>query len=617
MTRTILAVSAALGVMPLLYSQAPSAQAPPEFIQRCAPCHGADARGGEHGPNLGVARAREEREIRSIIRNGIPGSGMPAFKLAPEDETRIVEFIRGLRPFKTKDEPIGKIHLNDGRELRGALVAQSNYDADLVDAGGRAHSLRREGGEWVETAAGADWPTYHGQVGGNRHSALRQITTDNVARLAPKWIFTVPGARRLEVTPIVVDGVMYVTNANEAFALDGRTGAELWHYRRARSTGLVGDARGGINRGVAVLGDRVFMVTDNAHLIALNRASGVLEWDVEMADSRQDYGATSAPLAIGDLVISGISGGDEGARGFVAAYKASNGERVWRFWSMPAPGEPLSETWGGRAIEHGCATTWFTGTYDPKLNLIFWPTGNPCPDYNGDERKGDNLYSDSALALDPLTGKLRWHYQFTPHDVHDWDAIGTLMVVDAEFQGRRRDLLLEANRNGFFYVLDRNNGQVLLAKPFVKALTWASGIDAQGAAAITARRGADARWNEGLSRGRRRRELDVHGLQPGDRAVLCHGAREVHHLHEIRCLVGAWKIVLRGRHARRPGRAGAESAARDRYSDGQDCMGIPAGWSGDKLGRRALHGRRGDLFLRRQRRVRGRGQQDRQAAVAF
>jgi alcohol dehydrogenase (cytochrome c) len=222
------------------------------------------------------------------------------------------------------------------------------------------------------------------------------------------------------------------------------------------------------------------MVTDHAHLIALSRINGQLLWDSEMADYRQHYGATSAPLVVNDLVISGTSGGDEGARGFIDAYKASTGERAWRFWTMPAPGEPLSETWVGKAIEHGCVDAWLTGTYDPSTNLIYWPTGNPCPDYNGDERKGDNLYANSVVAVDAQTGRLRWYFQFTPHDLHDWDATETPMLVDVEFRGRPRRLLVQANRNGFFYVLDRTTGEFLLGEPFVHKLTWASGLDAKG-----------------------------------------------------------------------------------------------------------------------------------------
>jgi alcohol dehydrogenase (cytochrome c) len=325
------------------------------------------------------------------------------------------------------------------------------------------------------------WPTYDGNQSGNRFSPLDQINTTNVQHLAPKWMFTIAGApRALEATPIVVDGVMYVTSVNEAYGLAAGSGREIWHYSRPRTQGLAGDAASGINRGVAVLGDRVFMVTDDAHLIALHRATGKLLWDVEMGDSRQNYGATGAPLVVNDLVISGVSGGDEGIRGFVDAYRASTGARVWRFWTVPAPGEPGSETWIGRAIEHGCAATWLTGTYDPGARLLYWPTGNPCPDYNGDERKGDNLYSASVVALDPDTGKLRWHYQFTPHDLHDWDANETPVLVDTLFGGQPRKLMLQGNRNGFFYVLDRLTGKVLLAEPFVKNVTWASAIGPDG-----------------------------------------------------------------------------------------------------------------------------------------
>ncbi|HYM12391.1 MAG TPA: PQQ-dependent dehydrogenase, methanol/ethanol family, partial [Bryobacterales bacterium] len=423
------------------------------------------------------------------------------------------------------------VRLRDGRTLRGLAKNESNYDLQLQDLSGALHLLSKDqiaeevhepkslmppveaspdevrdlvaylsrlGGNSAaaplrasEPAAGlsfsdivkpqpGDWPTYHGHLSGNRYSPLNEINTGNVARLAPRWIFTIPNARRLEVTPVVVDGVMYVTTANEAFALDARRGRQIWHYARPLTKGVIGDAAGAINRGVAVLGDRLFMVTDNAHLLALNRFSGELLWDVEMADYRQHYGATSAPLVVKDLVLSGTSGGDEGARGFVDAYKVSTGEHAWRFWTMPAPGEPLAETWGGRAIEHGCTAAWLTGTYDPETNLIYWPTGNPCPDYNGDERKGDNLYSSSVLAIEPETGKLRWYYQFTPHDLHDWDATETPMLIDAEFHGRPRKLLAQANRNGFFYVLDRTNGELLLGQPFVHKLTWASGIGADG-----------------------------------------------------------------------------------------------------------------------------------------
>src|SRR5881409_641528 len=318
----------------------------------------------------------------------------------------------------------------------------------LFVADTRARTNQATGVNTADTAAGisfadvarprpGEWPTYHGNLSGNRFSPLDQINAKTIHGLAPKWMFTIQGApRALQTTPVVVDGAMYVTSANEAFALDARSGRQIWHYSRPRTQGLAGDAASGINRGAAVLGDRVFLVTDNAHLIALHRDTGQLLWDVEMADSRQNYGATGAPLVVNDLVIAGVSGGDAGIRGFVDAYRASTGAHVWRFWTVPAPGEPGSETWGGRAIEHGCAATWLTGTYDPESRLLYWPTGNPCPDYNGAERHGDNLYSNSVLALDPDTGTLKWHYQFTPHDLHDWDATETPLLVDSRFHGR-------------------------------------------------------------------------------------------------------------------------------------------------------------------------------------
>ena len=331
----------------------------------------------------------------------------------------------------------------------------------------------------VKPKAG-DWPTYHGQLTGNRYSALAGITTANVKNLAPRWMFAVPeqGNQALEGTPVVVDGVMYVTRVNTVIALDARSGRPIWQYSRPSSKGLVGDAAGGINRGVAVLGDRIFVVTDNAHLLALNRVNGALLWDSEMADSRKHYGATSAPLVVGNLVISGVSGGDEGIRGQLNAFDAGSGAHVWRFWSIPE--KSAADDWAGRALEHGCGATWLTGTYDNETGSLIWPIGNPCPDFNGDERKGDNLFTDSVVALDPKTGTLKWHYQFTPHDLHDWDATETPMLVDMTFQGGPRKLILQGNRNGFFYVLDRTNGKFLAASPFVRKLTWAKKIGPDG-----------------------------------------------------------------------------------------------------------------------------------------
>ncbi len=419
------------------------------FEAQCAMCHGADGAGGERGPSL-FRSGLNQAGLRDIIQNGKPAAGMPAFHLPEQAMNELLAYIRTLRPARS--------------------MAAERPHPPLKPLPFSSLASPKKG----------DWPTYHGVLTGNRNSMLDQINRDNVRSLAMRWIYTVPGAQRLEVTPVVVDGVMYVTNVNAAYAIDATNGQPLWHYQRPRTAGLVGDAAGGINRGVAVLGDSVFLVTDHAHLLCLDRRTGKLRWDTEMADYRQHYGSTSAPLVVGDLVVAGVSGGDEGIRGFVAAFHADTGKEAWRFWSMPKPGEPLSETWVGRAIEHGCTATWLTGTYDTSTGLLYWTTGNPCPDYNGDERKGDNLYSDSVLALDGKSGKLKWYFQYTPHDLHDWDAQQTAMLVDANFGGQPRKLLLQANRNGFFYVLDRISGKFLMAKPFVHKLTWASGIGPDG-----------------------------------------------------------------------------------------------------------------------------------------
>jgi alcohol dehydrogenase (cytochrome c) len=447
----------------------------------CARCHGADGNGGELGPGIATRLAeRNDAQLAALVREGLPGAGMPGFAIPDHEMGPLVAFLRTLRPRYGSGPPRVVVETTAGSRLQGLALNQTSLDMQLLTDDQRIHLLRRAGERYRPVTSQADWPTYHGQLSGNRFSTLEQIDKGNVARLAPRWVYTVPGASRLQVTPLVVDGIMYVTTANECHALDAGNGRRIWDYRRPRTKGLAGDASGGINRGVAVAGDRVFMVTDHAHIIALNRFTGALLWDTEMADWRLNYGATSAPLAVGRLVYSGTSGGDEGNRGFVAAFDQETGKEAWRFWTVPKRGEPGSETWQGKDIDHPCASAWLTGTYDPDLDTLYWPTGNPCPDYDGAERLGDNLYSDSILALDAGTGRLKWHFQYTPHDVWDWDAQQPPVLVDADWQGQRRRLLLHANRNGFFYVLDRTKGELLLAKAFVKKLTWARGIASDG-----------------------------------------------------------------------------------------------------------------------------------------
>ena len=393
--------------------------------------------------------------------------------------TPLVTFLRTLAPAPGRGGPpvVRKtVTTTDGRTINGVVINENSFELQMRTDDGRVLLLRPSGDRFRTVTSETDWPTYHGDVSGNRYSKLSQINTSNVQRLAPKWVFNFPNAARLEGTPIVVGGLMYVTAANECWALDAGTGHEVWHFQQPRTRGLVGNASGGINRGVAISGDRLFMVTDHAHIIALNRYTGQLLWDTEMADWHQNYNATSAPLVAGGVVISGTAGGDEGARGFIAAYDPATGKEVWRFWTVPRPGEPGSETWIGKQIEHPGAVTWMTGSYDPAADLVYWATGNPGNDMVGDERGGDNLYSSSVVALEGKTGKLRWYYQFTPHNVWDYDAQAPSVLVDASWKGQPRKLLLHADRNGFFYVFDRLNGELLLAKAFVDKLTWAKEI---------------------------------------------------------------------------------------------------------------------------------------------
>jgi alcohol dehydrogenase (cytochrome c) len=371
--------------------------------------------------------------------------------------------------------------LISGETLKGTILGEGFSDLQLRSEDHKIHLLRRaEGDRFREVTSQTNWPSYNGDLAGNRYTPLKQIDSTNVKSVAPRWVFTLPNVFPLEGTPVVADGAMYVTSANECYALDAGSGRQIWHFQRDRTKGLHGIAAAGMNRGVALAGDRLFMLTDNAHLIALNRADGELLWDTEMADWHLNYNGTSAPLAVGSLVISGTAGGEEGVRGFLAAYDQATGKEAWRFWTVPARGEPGSETWQGNGIEHGSAATWFTGTYDAETDTLFWPAGNPGEDYNGDQRQGDDLYSDCIVALDPRTGKLKWYFQSTPHDVWDWDSAETPLSIDTNWQGRPRKLLVQGNRNGFFYVLDRTNGKVLLAKQFIRELTWAKGVGEDG-----------------------------------------------------------------------------------------------------------------------------------------
>ena len=325
-----------------------------------------------------------------------------------------------------------------------------------------------------------NWLTYRGDYSGRNHRELKQIHKGNVADLRVDWVFQtgVGAAAKFQTVPLVVDGIMYITAPyNNGYALDARTGRRLWRYQRKLPDQSL--CCGPINRGFALLRDKLFMATLDSHLVALDTKTGNVLWDVQRADYRMGYSSTGAPLIVKDKVIIGTGGGEYGARCFLDAYDPDTGKRLWRFWTIPAAGEPGSGSWLGDSWKTGGAPTWMTGTYDPELDLLYWATGNPAPDLNGETRLGDNLYSASVVALDPDTGKMKWYFQFTPHDVHDWDANEVPVLLDLEMDGKPRKLLVHSNRNGFYYVLDRETGEFLHANP-VARVTWASGIDSKG-----------------------------------------------------------------------------------------------------------------------------------------
>lgn len=331
----------------------------------------------------------------------------------------------------------------------------------------------------------SSWLTYSGDYTGQRHSPLTMITPENVQDLVPIWTFqtgTMTRGRGFETTPLVLDGVLYVTGSNNlAWALDARTGRPFWQYRRNLPDDLTYGSSAPVNRGFGILGDRLFMVTLDAHLLALDRKTGSVLWDIELADYRIGYAATLAPLVIDDKVIVGISGGEYPTRGFIDAYDPRSGDRIWRFYTVPSPGEFGSETWPDdpEVMARGGGGTWMTGSFDPELNLIYWGTGNPNPDYYGEKREGDNLFTNSIVAIEADTGILRWHYQFTPHDLHDWDSNHVPVLADLVLDGELRKVVMVANRNGFFYMLDRVTGELLVGKPFTDT-TWAREIGSDG-----------------------------------------------------------------------------------------------------------------------------------------
>ncbi len=480
----------------------------------CAGCHEVNGRGGVTGPDLSGAGMQTAEALRAKILNpnnsaaGIQGGrGGPATVVA---RTRDGREVRGVRrnedTFSVQmmdasgqlyviDKTAGQVRY-ENRSLMPAdygsrLSAQELQDvvAYLGTLKGRDESktvaAAIPGGVTYERLRNSDaepqnWMHYWGNYQGTHYSALKQITPVNVSRLQAQWSIQLPGTSTLEVEPLVIDGVMYTSGQpGTVLALDARSGRQIWRFTRQRKVRNPNEINP-FNRGVAVLGNRLFVGTLDAAVVAIDARTGLLLWETQVADSMLGYSITSAPLVVKDKVIVGVTGGEFGARGFLDAYDAATGKRLWRWYSIPAPGEFGNDTWAGDSWKTGAGPTWLTGSFDPELNMIYWAIGNPGAQIDRSERgTGDNLFSDSVVAIDADTGQRKWHFQFTPNDGHDWDSVQDMVLVDRVWRGERRKLLLHADRNSMFYVLDRTNGKFLSGTPFVYQ-NWNRGLDASG-----------------------------------------------------------------------------------------------------------------------------------------
>ena len=479
----------------------------------CAACHQVNGRGGIVGPDLSAAGRGSPAALRAKILDPSRTTASGRGAVAPQVITATLE---------------------DGRQIRGVRRNEDTFSAQIVDASGALHlvdklkakayrventslmpgdyatrlspaevndvvaylSTLRERASTIDPSAAApggvtadrlvkaaaephNWFMYWGDYRATHYSALSQITAANVDQLRAAWTFPMPGESVLEATPLVADGVMYMTQPGAVVALDARTGRQIWRSNRqqkARSPYEINP----FNRGVAIAGQRLFVGTLDAALVALDARTGLPLWETQVADTMLGYSLTSAPLVVKDKVLVGITGGEFGARGFLDAYDAASGKRLWRWYSVPAPGEFGNDTWKGDSWKNGGSPMWLTGSYDPELNLVYWTVGNPGPQIDRSTRgELDNLFSDSVVAIDPDRGVRKWHYQFTPNDGHDWDSCQAVVLVDRVWRGRPRKLLLHADRNGMFFVLDRTNGEFLSATPFVYQ-NWNSGFDAKG-----------------------------------------------------------------------------------------------------------------------------------------
>ena len=496
----------------------------------CSGCHMVKGRGGVNGPDLSAVAARSTlTEINTWLDNPTSLMGVKSLSICPpwafcpdfqwavadvtlKNRTVLRGFVRNQTEHEVALQTLdGTFRLLDESEFiavtgekqsympalhvgtaqRRDLLAYLSSLAGVEEGPARGPQLpvSQADIDQIMKPQSGDWPSYNGTLDANRYSLLRQINTANVKGLQPQFIFA-PGGQGLEGTPLVIGGLMYVTGGTRVCALNAKTGAHVWCV--SRDNGIASAPRSaaapiGPNRGVAVVGDRVLYISDDAYLVCLNRLTGAVMWSRSLPEKGAvgKFYSSMAPMVVNDLVIAGIAGGDTPMRGFVVAYDATSGREAWRFYTIPKPGEPLSDTWNGNALPTGGGATWASGSYDVETGTLYWAVGNPYPDTDADERGGRNLYTNSVIALDAKTGKLKWYFQFTPWDTHDWDATQPLVLVDTNWRGKPRQLLLSAQRSGIFYVLDRTSGEFLLAKPFVKKMNWASGFGKDGTPVLT------------------------------------------------------------------------------------------------------------------------------------
>jgi alcohol dehydrogenase (cytochrome c) len=427
------------------------------YSEHCAHCHGASGEGFT-APNLiaALGSGLSDWSFFSTVRWGSTGTAMQAQAVDEQDIWRIHTYLQSL-----------------------ALKASS---ANATPDAPKKSQVAKVPFETIRNADRnpAEWLTYGGNYAGQRHSTLTAITKKNVSHLQIEWVEQLrSGTPSLEASPIVHGGRIYISETPDGLvSIDASNGNLIWRYRRPLP-GSVSLCCGSVNRGVAILDDAIFLQTLDAHLVAIDATTGQKRWEAAVADAREGYSMTGTPLALGDKVVVGMAGGEIGVRGFVSAFRPSDGQKLWTFHTVPEPGEAGHESWGGESWKKGGASTWATGTYDADSGTIFWGVGNPAPVYRTENRAGDNLFSNSLIALDEKTGSRRWHYQFTPADDHDWDAAQQPVLAEIPWEGKSRAVVLMANRNGFFYVLDRATGAFLLAKPFVKQ-TWNEGFDPAG-----------------------------------------------------------------------------------------------------------------------------------------